>query len=33
MEKGEVLSIVDVANSTIEEDEVSYFERAVWYLS
>lgn len=33
MEKGEVLSIVDVANSTIEEDEASYFERAVWYLS
>lgn len=33
MEKGEILSIVDVANSTIEEDEASYFERAVWYLS
>lgn len=33
MENGKVLSIVDVANSTIEEDETSYFERAVWYLS
>lgn len=33
MEKGQVLSVVDVANSIVEEEDTTYFERAVWYLS
>ncbi|MFW8052156.1 methionine ABC transporter ATP-binding protein [Vagococcus fluvialis] len=33
MENGQVLSVVDVANTIVEEEDTTYFERAVWYLS
>lgn len=33
MENGQVLSVVDVANTVVEEEDTTYFERAVWYLS